>query len=166
MQNLTKLPKWLEEHSQRVSNLAVELAGALGVSDEADLEAVRRGAYLHDLGKVEVDEKILNKPGPLTEEERRVMNRHTEASVRLSLEAEPELPQIAREMIAHHHDRGEQVPWAGKLMAVVDQWDALTNDRPYRKALNRAEAERIMREEKSGLDQEMVEVFLKEVVGS
>lgn len=134
-----------EGHSRRVTELTLRLARALGVG-EKDLVHVRRGALLHDIGKMAVPDSVLLKPGPLDEAEWEVMRRH---------------PAYAHEMLAPvaflrpaldiprcHHEkwdgsgypdclRGEQIPLAARLFAVVDVWDALRSDRPYRKAWDR-----------------------------
>ncbi|BCS54816.1 HD domain-containing phosphohydrolase [Geobacter sp. SVR] len=129
-----------EGHSQRVTNITVELARGFGMT-EAELVHVRWGALLHDIGKMGIPDGILLKPGKLTEEEWEVMKRH---------------PILAYEMLApirylrsaldipyHHHERwdgsgypfglkGEQIPLAARIFSVVDAWDALRSDRPYR----------------------------------
>lgn len=135
-------------HSRRVADLAVALARELGLDEETVLN-VRRGALLHDIGKLGVPDHILLKPGPLDVHERTIMQQH---------------PVIAREMLAnigflrpalsipyHHHERwdgtgypeglaGTDIPLAARLFAIVDQWEALTSDRPYRRAWQPAEA--------------------------
>jgi PAS domain S-box-containing protein/putative nucleotidyltransferase with HDIG domain len=135
--------KETEGHTLRVTELTVDLARAVGMDDEAILH-VRRGALLHDIGKMGVPDHILLKPGPLTEEEWAIMRRH---------------PTFAYELLAPitflgpaldipycHHERwdgggyprglkGEQIPLAARLFAVVDVWDAIISDRPYRQAL-------------------------------
>ncbi len=130
-----------EGHSRRVADMTVRLAQSMGVSD-AELVQVRRGALLHDIGKMGIPDSILLKPGSLTDEEWEVMRKH---------------PTYAYEMLApityfrpaldiphYHHEkwdgtgyphglRGEQIPLAARIFAVVDVWDALCCDRPYRK---------------------------------
>jgi putative nucleotidyltransferase with HDIG domain len=129
-----------EGHTQRVTETTLQLARAMGLSD-AELVIVRRGALLHDIGKMGVPDNILNKPGKLTDDEWNVMRQH---------------PQLAFDMLAPiaflrpalaipgcHHEwwngsgyprglRGEQIPLAARLFMVVDVWDALRSDRPYR----------------------------------
>jgi putative two-component system response regulator len=129
-------------HSDRVTQWAMTLAARLGF-DSAGLQEVWRGAQLHDIGKMGVPDSILLKPGPLTPEERREMERH---------------PTLARDLIEpiaylagsihipySHHERwdgngypqglrGEEIPLAARLFSVVDVFDALTSDRPYRRA--------------------------------
>jgi putative nucleotidyltransferase with HDIG domain len=129
-------------HSRRVSQSSVRLARRMGM-DEAQLVHVRRGALLHDIGKVGVPEHILGKPGPLTAEERDIVKRH--ASYGYELLAPISFLEEALDIPHCHHERwdgtgyprglkGEEIPLAARVFAVVDVWDALCSDRPYRKA--------------------------------
>ncbi|MEI8165842.1 MAG: HD domain-containing phosphohydrolase [Chloroflexales bacterium] len=133
-------------HSRRVTEMTVRLAQALGL-EGAEIEAIRRGALLHDIGKMGIPDAILLKPGPLNDEEWEVMRRHPTMAYEL-------LTPIAylHEALAipwcHHekwdgsgYPRGlacESIPLAARIFAVVDVWDALSNDRPYRKAFTPA----------------------------
>jgi putative nucleotidyltransferase with HDIG domain len=137
-----------EGHSRRVTDLTVRLAQALGVS-ESDIAPIRRGALLHDIGKMGVPDAILHKPGALTEEEWTIMRRHPLAAVEM-LAPVPFL-QSALDIPHYHHERwdgsgyphglrGTHIPFAARLFAVVDVWDAMTSDRPYRRALPSAQA--------------------------
>jgi HD-GYP domain-containing protein (c-di-GMP phosphodiesterase class II) len=131
-----------EGHTQRVSRMTVELARAMGV-EERELVHFRRGAMLHDIGKIAVPDQILFKPGPLTEEERGIMQRHTgHANAML---ARIGYLRPALDIPFCHHEwwdgsgyprglSGEEIPLAARVFAVVDVWDALTSDRPYRRA--------------------------------
>jgi len=134
--------KETEGHTLRVTNMAERLARLLGLPDE-DIVHIHRGGLLHDIGKMGVPDQILLKPGPLTDDEWVLMRRH---------------PQFAFEMLSPihylgpaldipycHHEKwdgtgyprglkGEQIPLSARLFAVVDVWDALTSDRPYRPA--------------------------------
>ena len=137
-----------EGHTQRVVEMTIRLARALSVRDE-EMVHLRRGALLHDIGKMGIPDSILLKPGPLTEEEWAIMRKH---------------PTYAYEMLAPisylgpaldvpycHHEkwdgtgyprglRGEAVPYQARIFAVADVWDALRSDRPYRKGWQEAEA--------------------------
>lgn len=155
-------------HSARVTAWTVELAASLGFA-EADLPDIRRGALLHDIGKMGIPDSILLKPGPLTLEERREMERH---------------PGIARDLIASidylasslaipysHHERwdgkgypqgiqGQEIPISARLFSVVDVFDALTSNRPYRSAWSlEATLDYLQRESGSQFDPECVGAF-------
>lgn len=129
-------------HTERAAHLAVRLGRVLGL-DEADLVHVRRGALLHDIGKMVVPDAILRKPGPLSEEEWVIMRRHPEQA-RLMLEQIAYL-RPAIDIPYCHHERwdgsgypqglkGEEIPLSARIFAVIDVYDALTSDRPYREA--------------------------------
>jgi putative nucleotidyltransferase with HDIG domain len=135
-------------HSRRVTELALELARRLGL-DEGELDDLRRGALLHDIGKIAVPDAILRKQGSLDEAERSVMERHTEFARDL-LEPIPFL-RSAIDIPYAHHERwdghgyprglmGEEIPLAARIFAVADVYDALTYDRPYRRAWSVAQA--------------------------
>ena len=139
-------------HCERVADLACALAVECGV-DEASLFWFRVGALLHDVGKIVVPEDILNKPGPLTPEERRIMEGHPVAGVELL--ADVDFPWDVIPMIRGHHERydghgypdgvaGEAIPLAARILCVADVYDALTTERPYRKAYSQADALRLM----------------------
>jgi putative two-component system response regulator len=132
----------LEGHSQRVTTGTLELARFLGV-DDRELVHIRRGALLHDVGKLVIPDSILRKPGPLTSEEWTIMRQHPELA-RSLLEPIAYL-QPAIDIPFCHHERwdgqgyprglsGEQIPRAARIFSVIDVWDALISDRPYRKA--------------------------------
>lgn len=160
-------------HSRRVSELAVRLARAMGM-DEAQLVHVRRGALLHDIGKVGIPDSILAKPGPLTDEEWDIMKRH--ASYGYELLARIPFLQEALVIPHCHHERwdgtgyprglkGEEIPLAARVFAVIDVWDALCCDRPYRKAWSEPEARAYIRSlAGTHFDPTVVEVFLRLVV--
>jgi len=132
--------KETEGHSQRVTELTVRLAQAMGFEDE-QLVQVRRGALLHDIGKLGIPDSILLKPGPLTEEEWGMMRRHPVYAYEW-LSPIPYL-RTALEIPYCHHERcngsgyprglrGEHIPLAARIFMVVDVWDALCSDRSYR----------------------------------
>jgi putative nucleotidyltransferase with HDIG domain len=132
-----------EDHCRRVTELTLRLAQAMGLAGE-ELLYIRWGALLHDIGKIAVPDAILNKPGPLTEEEWVIMRRHPEYAYNL-LSPIPFL-RPALEIPYSHHERwdgagyprglrGADIPQAARLFAVVDVWDALRSDRAYRPAL-------------------------------
>jgi HD-GYP domain-containing protein (c-di-GMP phosphodiesterase class II) len=129
-------------HAQRVTHMTVELARAWGVP-EADIIHVQRGALLHDIGKLAIPDQILYKPGPLTDEEWRLMHQHPRYAYEMLAAISFLQPALA---IPHYHHekwdgsgyplglRGEQIPLEARLFAIIDVWDALRSDRPYRKA--------------------------------
>jgi putative nucleotidyltransferase with HDIG domain len=145
--------KETEGHTQRVTEMTLILGRSFGLS-EADMVQVRWGALLHDIGKMGVPDNILLKPGPLTDKEWVVMKKHpTFAYEMLSpiqyLKAALDIPYC-------HHEKwdgtgyprglqGEQIPLAARIFAVVDVWDALTSDRPYRKAWSEEKARQHIR---------------------
>ena len=134
--------KETEYHTQRVTEMTLKLARAAGMNEE-ELVHVRRGALLHDIGKMGVPDKILLKPGKLTDEEWIVMRKHP--TYAFELHSPIAYLHSALDIPYCHHEKwdgsgyprglkGEQIPLAARIFAVVDVWDALTSDRPYRKA--------------------------------
>jgi putative nucleotidyltransferase with HDIG domain len=144
-----------EGHTQRVTELTLDLARLMGVSD-ANLLHIRRGALLHDIGKMGVPDSILLKPGPLTPDEWEIMRRHpTYAYDMLSsityLRQSMDIPR-------YHHEKwdgtgypyglkGEQIPLSARIFTVVDVWDALCTDRPYRPAWAKEKAKAYIRQQ-------------------
>lgn len=137
-------------HCERLASHAVRLGQAIGLGDD-DLEALHRGGYLHDVGKVGVPDAVLLKPGPLTAEEFELMKRHPEIGD--SLCAPLQSLRRVRPIILSHHERldgsgypnalrGDEVPLLAQVVGVVDVFDALTSKRPYRAALAPEEAAR------------------------
>jgi putative nucleotidyltransferase with HDIG domain len=160
-------------HSRRVSELAVCLGRAMGM-DEAQLLQVRRGALLHDIGKVGIPDNILVKPGPLTEEEWDIMKRHASYGYELLMRI-PFLQEALAIPYCHHERwdgtgyprglKGEEIPLAARIFAVIDVWDALCSDRPYRKAWPEHEARAYIRSLSGAhFDPKVVDAFLRLVV--
>ncbi|NJN17773.1 MAG: response regulator [Oscillochloris sp.] len=159
-----------EGHSRRVTEMTLRLAHLFGISGP-ELEQIRRGALLHDIGKMGIPDSILLKPGPLDDEEWTVMRRHPNLAYML-LKPIRYLHQ-ALEIPLHHHERwdgsgyprglaGDAIPLAARLFAVVDVWDALSNDRPYRAALPPHQVRRHLSElAGTHLDPRVVAVFLE-----
>src|SRR5246127_5596907 len=146
---------YTEGHCDRLSKYSVALAEKLGLPDHLRV-ALRRGGLIHDIGKLAVPEHILLKPGPLTAEERKIMEQHTIAGERIC--APLRSFRNVLPIIRHHHEKqdgsgypdglkGEQVPLTARILQVTDVYDALTTNRPYRKALPVEKALAIMREE-------------------
>ena len=127
-------------------------------------------ALLHDIGKGLIPEALLRKPGPLTEEERAMVQQHPVHGAAI-VAALPGMQELSL-LIRHHHERwdgtgypdglaGEQIPLGARVIAVVDVWDALTHDRPYRRALGLAEARAIMLDGRgTQFDSELIDRFL------
>ena len=139
-------------HCERVADYACAIAGDLGF-DELTLFWFRVGALLHDVGKIVVPSDILNKPGPLSPEERAIMERHPTAGVELLRDVE--FPWDLLPMIRGHHERydghgypdrlaGENIPLAARILCVADVYDALTSQRPYRAAYQPRHAMHLM----------------------
>jgi putative two-component system response regulator len=146
---------YTEGHCDRLSKYSVALAEKLGLPDHLRV-ALRRGGLIHDIGKLAVPEHILLKPGPLTPEERKIMEQHTIEGERIC--APLRSFRNVLPIIRHHHEKqdgsgypdglkGEQIPLTARILQVTDIYDALTTDRPYRKALPVEKAMAIMREE-------------------
>jgi putative nucleotidyltransferase with HDIG domain len=161
--------KETEGHSKRVTQASLKLAQALGVG-HADLVHIRRGALLHDIGKIGIPDRILHKPGPLDADEWEIMRRHPGYGYEM-LTAIPYL-HPALDIPYYHHERwdgsgypcglrGEQIPLAARLFAIIDVWDALSYDRPYRHAWPK-ERVRAFLAEQSGImfDPNIISVFL------
>jgi len=159
-----------EGHSARVTEMAVKLAKSLGVSG-SDLDDFYRGALIHDIGKMAIPDSILLKKGELTEDEWKVVKKHPLHAKNL-LENIPYL-KLALTIPYSHHERwdgsgypnglaGENIPFAARIFAVVDVWDALTSDRPYRDAWSEDKTIAYLQEESGQLfDPQIVAKFLR-----
>jgi putative two-component system response regulator len=162
-------------HCDRVVELTMNFAKRLGVP-QADLVHIHRGALLHDIGKMGVPDSILLKPGPLTDEEWTIMRRHPVYAYELLRQISFLLPAL--DIPYYHHEKwdgsgyptglsGEDIPLAARIFAIVDVWDALLSDRPYRQALPKKRViEYIQGESGRHFDPKLVEVFLDMVEGS
>lgn len=135
--------KETEGHSERVMELTIQLATEMGIHGEA-LTNIRRGSLLHDIGKMGVPDAILHKKGSLTEEEMAIVRRHPKFAYDMLKEID--YLQAALDIPFCHHEKwdgtgyprglkGEEIPITARIFSIVDVWDAMTNDRPYRKAL-------------------------------
>ncbi len=132
-------------HIRRVQRLAVGLAKALGVNDDAQIKAIEAAALLHDMGKLAIPEYILNKPGKLTTNEFSVMKQH--ANIGADILGSIQFPYPVVPIVRHHHEswdgtgypdglKGVTIPLGARVLSVVDCFDALTSDRPYRPRLS------------------------------
>jgi putative two-component system response regulator len=162
---------YTQGHVERVSQLAVKLGRYLGFVDE-DLDALRKGGVLHDIGKIGVPDKILNKAGSLTTEERAIIRTHPGQGARICEKLKSLKGAIP--VIQHHHERmdgtgypdhlrGHEIPVLARVMTVVDIYDALTTTRSYRKRLPETVALEIMMEEanKGWWDKEVLGEFME-----
>lgn len=159
-----------ENHTRRVVELTIQLAQEMGISGE-DLVNVRRGALLHDMGKIGVPDAILTKPGKLTPEEWEVMRQHPVNAFNLLYPIS--YLRKALDIPYCHHEKwdgsgyprglkGEDIPLAARLFAIVDVWDAMTSDRYYRPALSEDETiEYILQNSGKHFDPAVVDLFLK-----
>jgi PAS domain S-box-containing protein len=157
-------------HSYRVVDLTIQLARSMGIADQ-DLTHFRRGALLHDVGKLGIPESILNKPGPLDETEQKIMQSHPQLAYQMLSSVNYLAPAL--DIPHYHHERwdgsgypegllDEQIPFAARLFAVVDVYDALTSTRPYRSACSNQTALTHIREQSGKLfDPTVVKTFLK-----
>jgi putative nucleotidyltransferase with HDIG domain len=158
-------------HIRRVQTYAVGLAGRVGVTDAALIRAIEAAALLHDMGKLAVPEYILNKPGPLTPAEFEKMKLH--ASVGADILSAIDFPYPVVPIVRHHHEnwdgtgypdgiRGTDIPIGARILSVVDCFDALTSDRPYRPRLSDRDALKILADRRGIMyDPLIVDVFTR-----
>ena len=161
---------YTEGHLRRLRAYGERLALACGLSP-SEVRAVRYGGILHDIGKIGVDEAIISKPGPLTPEEMAKMRRHPEIGAQIISQM-----RFAREVapiISAHHEywdgsgypcglKGEEIPIGARIITIVDAYDAMTTDRPYRAALSEEETVRRLRAARgTQFDPEVLDVFLE-----
>jgi putative nucleotidyltransferase with HDIG domain len=158
-------------HIRRVQGAAVALAKELGISDPLLMKAIEAAALLHDTGKIAVPEHILNKPGKLTEAEYAKMKLH--APIGAEILSAIDFPYPVVPIVRHHHEnwdgtgypdgiKGEAIPIGARILSVVDCYDALTSDRPYRRAMTDAEALEILRERRGTMyDPAIVDAFMR-----
>jgi PAS domain S-box-containing protein len=162
--------KEIEGHTQRVTEMTVRLARQLGVA-ESDLLHIRRGALLHDIGKIAISDTILLKNSSLSEEERQMLYKHPLYAYEMLSAIDYLRPAL--DIPYCHHERwdgrgyphglkGKQIPLAARIFAVVDAYDAMTSDRPYRRALSRHEAlTELQRQSGEQFDPQVVEAFMQ-----
>jgi len=162
---------YTEGHCERLSHYSVALGRSLGLSHE-HLKALRRGGYLHDVGKIAIPESILNKRAGLTEEEWQIMREHPVIGERICRPLKS--LKLVRPIIRHHHERwdgsgypdglkGTEIPLTARILQIVDIYDALVTERPYKPALPRAQVFAILEEEvaKGWRDPDLVAHFIQ-----
>lgn len=157
-------------HIRRVQTFSVALAKATGITDQDQIRAIEAASLLHDMGKLAVPEYILNKPGPLTPAEFDRMKQH--ASVGADILSAIDFPYPVVPIVRHHHEnwdgtgypsglKGTDIPIGARILSVVDCFDALTSDRPYRPRLTDDDALQVIRERRGSMyDPLVVDTFL------
>jgi putative nucleotidyltransferase with HDIG domain len=162
-----------EGHSRRVTELSLEMAKALGL-DKTQQANMYNGALLHDIGKMGVPDEILNKPGPLSKSEREIVEQHPVTAYEILKDIDYLRDSI--DIPYYHHEnwdgsgyplgvQGYEIPIAARIFSIVDNWDALNSDRPYRKAWPRHKViEYIRAEAGSKFDPELVDLFLSVIL--
>ncbi|MGI6561661.1 MAG: HD-GYP domain-containing protein [Clostridia bacterium] len=158
-----------KEHAERMTVISRNIGAKMNLNEDF-LDSLALLSALHDIGKIGISDRILKKPGKLTEQEWNVMKKHPEIGYRLA-QYYNEFSHIA-EYILYHHERwdgkgypiglkGEQIPLASRIIAVVDAYDAMTSDRVYRKALKKEEAiDEVLRNAGTQFDKEIVTIFV------
>jgi HD-GYP domain-containing protein (c-di-GMP phosphodiesterase class II) len=162
--------KETEGHSRRVAEMTIKLASQMNIP-QPELINIRRGAILHDIGKVAIPDIILLKAGPLTDEEWITMRRHPQIAIELLTSISHLEPALA--IPRSHHEKwngtgypdnlaGKNIPLAARLFAVVDVYDALTSDRPYRRAWSQMDAMKYIRDQAGAhFDPHIVSAFIE-----
>ncbi len=162
-----------EQHSVRVGQLCKDLGAALGLGME-DLSELQTVGLMHDIGKITLEERLLDKPGKLNDAEWIETKRHSETGYRI-LSSVNEFSQLAEYVLAHHERwdgkgypkglKGEEIPLEARIIAIADAYDAMTCDRPYRKALDKNKAiEEIKRHAGTQFDPRIAMVFIEKVL--
>ena len=158
-------------HIRRVQTASLQVARALGCSDERQIHAIEAASLLHDLGKLAIPEHILNKPGRLTPAEYETMKTH--AAIGAEILAGVDFPYPVVPIVRHHHENwdgtgypdglvGDAIPLGARILQVVDCFDALTSHRPYRRALSSSEAISILQERRGTMyDPAVVDAFVR-----
>lgn len=165
---------YTKQHSERVTHYALEIAKVMELSED-DVDVIRFGGYLHDIGKIGVKDTVLLKPGKLTDEEFEEIKQHSIIGDNI-LKPIKFFPK-ERDMIRHHHERydgrgypdglaGNEIPLTARILAVADTYDAMTSTRPYRKALEHSVAiEELIRCSGKQFDPDVVSAFLETNIG-
>jgi len=156
-------------HSLRVVKFTLKLAELMGIKDETQLKVIEYGALLHDIGKIGIPDAILRKPGKLTPEEWEVMKTHP--TIGFNILHKIKFLEDASQIVLHHHEKmdgsgypdglkGENIPLGARIFAAADTVDAMTSDRPYRKALTFEQAsEELIKYSGVQFDKNVVEAF-------
>jgi putative nucleotidyltransferase with HDIG domain len=159
------------EHARRVQRYALALADEISINEDRTLAAIDIAALLHDIGKLGIPDRLLNKPGPLTPDEYDHVKLH--AIIGADILSAVAFPGPLAVIVRHHHEnwdgsgypdglRGEGIPIGARVLAIVDCYDALTSDRPYRRALSHPCAVAMIYERRGTMyDPEIVNAFLR-----
>jgi diguanylate cyclase (GGDEF)-like protein len=162
-----------EQHSHRVSEYCSYLGKAMKLPD-GEVQELKTAGLLHDIGKIAIDENILNKPGKLSEAEWEELRRHPEISYRI-LSSVNDMSEIADYVLSHHERwdgngypkglKGMEIPMKSRIIAVVDAYDAMTSERSYRAALSKEVAtEELIKNSGTQFDAEIVKIFIEKVI--
>jgi putative nucleotidyltransferase with HDIG domain len=163
------------EHSKRVRRYATALAIKLGMVDADFLRAIETAALFHDIGKLAIPDRLLGKPGPLTPEEYDHVKQH--AAIGADLLLGLSIPGPLALLVRHHHEKwdgsgypgrlhGEGIPAGARVLAIADCYDAMTSDRPYRRAMGHTAARTMMAQRRATMfDPQMIDAFLQIVQG-
>jgi putative nucleotidyltransferase with HDIG domain len=158
-------------HIRRVQRYSMRLAEQLGIKDEGQLKAIEAASLLHDMGKIAVPEHILNKPGKLSPAEFEIMKTH--APIGADILSAIDFPYPVVPIVRHHHENwdgtgypdgiaGDQIPIGARILQVVDCFDALTSDRPYRQRMLTSDATAILRQRRGTMyDPRIVDAFIE-----
>lgn len=165
---------YTQGHIERVSTMSLRMAKNFGLS-EYELEALRMGSILHDIGKIAVPREILNKPGKLDKDEWKIIKSHPSVGYKICLPLQKTLGS-ALDVIRYHHEKldgsgypnglkGDEISLPVRITTIIDIYDALITDRPYRRAMHRERAFDILRQEGAGgkLDKDVVKEFIDRI---
>jgi len=169
-QTLEEKSNETEKHIERIYNLCVKISDILNLSTN-EVNELYLLAKLHDIGKIGIDNKILNKPNKLTEEEWSIMKTHSEIGYRIA-SSTPDLRHIAYKILTHHERydgtgypkglKGDDIPLLSRILAIVDAFDVMTHDRPYKKAMTVEDAiEELKKFSGTQFDSNLVEIFIQ-----
>lgn len=162
-------------HSRRVSKLCEALGIAMGLP-ESEINKLRISGLLHDIGKNSIDKRIINKPGPLTEQEWDLIKMHPTIGYRI-LSSSPKMKEIAK-YVLYHHERfdglgypiglmQDEIPLISRIISVADAYDAMINQRSYRKTLSIDEAtQELLKNKGKQFDPDIVDIFIEKVLNS
>ena len=173
IQVMDKRHRETRHHTERVSRMAVAFAEEAGIKERAELDRIRRGAILHDIGKIGIPDSVLTKPGKLDEDEWRIIRRHPEIGAEI-LSRIGHLQGCVDIPFCHHEKwdgsgyprgiAGVSIPLAARLFAIVDVWDALVHDRVYKNAWPEEEVLAHIRDQGGRhFDPELAELFVRRV---